>query len=250
MYVMYCADFGRSTERNQLIGNFAKGVVYEVATDWFVLIDLTSAPLVGFRLCSDSFPLNRGVARAHRFNQVTMAVFTLERISTLGRFYIYAIHGYATEVMFTALWEFVVNMNWKFPGNTSIWSFPIYGLSGLVFEYLYLCMSSRGIPLPLRALVYTLWTYCWEFGTGFILKQFGACPWDYTPFHGDFMGIVTLEYAPLWYLGAIVNEKLVMYYSRRIFFGPPMEEMKETSVKQDSKLIINGAAGDVEKKAE
>uniref|UniRef100_A0A2C9L0S4 Transmembrane protein 229b n=1 Tax=Biomphalaria glabrata TaxID=6526 RepID=A0A2C9L0S4_BIOGL len=104
-----------------------------------------------------------------------------ERISTLGRFYIYAIHGYATEVMFTALWEFVVNLNWKFPGNTSMWSFPIYGLSGLVCEHIFVYLSSREVPLVTRGLVYTFWTYCWEFSTGYILKQFGACPWDYTP---------------------------------------------------------------------
>lgn len=85
-------------------------------------------------------------------------------------------------------------------------------------------MSARGVPLIIRGLVYTFWTYCWEFSTGYILKQFGACPWDYTPFHGDFMGLVTLEYAPLWFLGAIVHEQLIMYYSRRIFFGPAIEE--------------------------
>ena len=44
------------------------------------------------------------------------------RISSLGKLHIYALHGYATEVMFTALWEFVVNLNWKFPGITSVWS--------------------------------------------------------------------------------------------------------------------------------
>nr|KAG5699757.1 hypothetical protein BaRGS_014173 [Batillaria attramentaria] len=58
----------------------------------------------------------------------------LEALSSLGRFYIYAIHGYASEVMFTAIWEFVVNFNWKLPGVTSIWSFPIYVMQELEFS--------------------------------------------------------------------------------------------------------------------
>ncbi|XP_067680703.1 transmembrane protein 229B-like [Haliotis asinina] len=140
-------------------------------------------------------------------------------ISTLGRFYIYAIHGYAIEVMFTALWEFVVNFNWKFPGNTSIWSFPIYGLSTMMIELMYLHLKDR-VPLVGRALIYTMWTYMWEFSTGYILKQFDACPWDYTPFHGDFMGLITLEYAPLWYMGCIISEQFVIRYTRQIYWGP------------------------------
>ncbi|BFZ11821.1 hypothetical protein BsWGS_14860 [Bradybaena similaris] len=175
-----------------------------------------------------------------------METWHLERISTLGRFYIYAIHGYATEVMFTALWEFVVNLNWKFPGNTSVWSFPIYGISGIICEHLYVYMSSRRVPFLVRGLVYTLWTYCWEFSTGYMLKYFGACPWDYTPFHGDFMGLVTLEYAPLWFLGALVHEQLIMYYCRRIFFGPSIEEEANQSLK-DKKTVTNGCAEDNKK---
>jgi uncharacterized membrane protein len=140
-------------------------------------------------------------------------------ISTLGRLYIYAIHGYVTEVMFTAAWEFVVNLNWKFPGNTSVWSLFIYGLSTLMIERLYLLLDGR-TPLLLRAVIYTVWTYCWEFSTGYILRHFNACPWDYTPFEGDFMGLVTLEYAPLWFIGGIIAEKIVIKNTLKLCWVP------------------------------
>ncbi|XP_048737975.1 transmembrane protein 229B-like [Ostrea edulis] len=140
-------------------------------------------------------------------------------VSIYWRFYVYAIHGYVTEIMFTALWEFVVNLNWKFPGNTSVWVLLIYGLSGLVVERMYFQLRGR-VPLLVRILLYTIWTYLWEFSTGFILKQFGACPWDYTPFHGDFMGIITLEYAPLWFLGNVIAELFVMKYTLCLYWGP------------------------------
>lgn len=107
-------------------------------------------------------------------------------------------------------------------------------------------MSSHGVPFLVRGLVYTLWTYCWEFSTGYMLTYFGACPWDYTPFHGDFMGLVTLEYAPLWFLGALVHEQLIMYYCRRIFFGPSIEEEANQSLK-DKRTVTNGCAEDNKK---
>ncbi|XP_062617545.1 transmembrane protein 229B-like [Saccostrea cucullata] len=149
-------------------------------------------------------------------------------ISIWWRFYVYAIHGYVTEIMFTALWEFVVNLNWKFPGNTSVWVLLIYGLSGLVLERMYFRLRDQ-VPLLVRILIYTIWTYLWEFSTGFVLKQFGACPWDYTPFHGDFMGIITLEYAPLWFLGNIIAELIVMKYTLCLYWGPELN-LQSTSV--------------------
>lgn len=161
---------------------------------------------------------------------VSRIMTKLVALTLLGRFYIYAIHGYATEVMFTAIWEFVVNFNMKLPGVTSIWSFPIYGISVLVVEQLYLILDAHKIPLIVRALVYTIWTYCWEFSTGFVLRQFDACPWDYTPFEGDFMGLVTLEYLPLWYFGAIFVERVIIFYTRRIYLGPPIEKMPDVQL--------------------
>lgn len=145
-------------------------------------------------------------------------------ISTLGRFYIYAIHGYVTEVMFTAAWEFVVNLNWKFPGSTSVWSLFIYGMSTLVIEKMYFSLRNR-LPLLCRGFIYTVWTYCWEFATGYVLKQFNACPWDYTPFEGDFMGLVTLEYAPLWFVGSIVAEQVVIKHTNRLRWEPERQEV-------------------------
>jgi hypothetical protein len=33
------------------------------------------------------------------------------------RLYIYGLHGFFTEILFTAGWEFIVSGNWKLPGN-------------------------------------------------------------------------------------------------------------------------------------
>ncbi|OWF46029.1 Transmembrane protein 229B [Mizuhopecten yessoensis] len=140
-------------------------------------------------------------------------------LSAIWRFYLYGLHGYSIEIIFTALWEFVVNLNWKFPGNTSVWLFVIYGLFGMVMEQMYLQMKGK-VPFLVRGIVYTLWTYVWEFSTGYILSRFGACPWDYTLFQWDIMGLVTLEYAPLWYIGNLFTEYFLLHYANMLYWGP------------------------------
>ncbi|KAM8781299.1 transmembrane protein 229B isoform 1-T6 [Rhynchonycteris naso] len=145
-----------------------------------------------------------------------------EPLTALSRWYLYAIHGYFCEVMFTAAWEFVVNFNWKFPGVTSVWALFIYGTSILIVERMYLRLRGR-CPLLVRCLIYTLWTYLWEFTTGFILRQFNACPWDYSQFDFDFMGLITLEYAVPWFCGALIVEQFIIRNTLRLRFDKDAE---------------------------
>ena len=93
-------------------------------------------------------------------------------------------------------------------------------------ELLFLYLSQRGVPLLARGLVYVLWTYVWEFATGFLLQCFNACPWDYTLFSGNLMGLITLEYAPAWYFGTLFHEKVTMFYTRQLFLGPSLDSAR------------------------
>ncbi|XP_077991846.1 transmembrane protein 229B-like [Glandiceps talaboti] len=157
-------------------------------------------------------------------------------LSIWVRFYIYAIHGYFTEVMFTAGWEFVVNINWKFPGCSSVWSLFIYGLSTIIIERMYLILKDR-CPLLVRCLIYTVWIYCWEFSTGYVLKQFDACPWDYTPFDAHFMGLITLEYAPGWFIGSLMSEQVLIKNTLRLQFTSKSTGTKDET---DGDNLYNG----------
>ncbi|KAM9708133.1 transmembrane protein 229b isoform 1-T2 [Menidia menidia] len=142
-------------------------------------------------------------------------------LTALSRWYLYAIHGYFCEVMFTAAWEFVVNCNWKFPGVTSVWALFIYGTCILIVERMYLWLRG-GCPVLLRCTIYTLWTYLWEFGTGLLLRQFNACPWDYSQFRYNFMGLITAEYAVPWFCASFIVERWVISKTLRLRFhqGP------------------------------
>lgn len=134
-------------------------------------------------------------------------------VPLVSRLFFYGMLGFFTEVTFTALWYVLdssYNYGWTLHGCTSMWSFPIYALSMLAIEKMFLALHTK-VPLILRGLVYLSWTYLWEFSTGYILRQLGACPWDYkgyTRYH--FMGLITFDYAPLWYLGSIVLETIVI----------------------------------------
>lgn len=147
-----------------------------------------------------------------------------QALSVFWRWYIYALHGYATEIIFTACYEFVFSLNWKLMGNTSIWIMPIYGISGLVCEQIHMVCAKKNMPLYLRGFVYLLWTYLWEFSSGFILQQFDLCPWDYTHYDWDVMGLITLEYAPLWYLLSLFIDRYILQYTRQLYWGPTHAE--------------------------
>ena len=143
------------------------------------------------------------------------------------RIYIYALHGCAAEVVYTALWDFLAHYDMKLSGNSHIWALFIYGISCFVIEQAsgYL-RDVLKLPLLLRAIIYTIWTFFWEFLTGFILRKFGACPWNYEPwFDWHVMGLITLEYTPLWFVGSIVVELFLAKYTKQLRWS--------TTTKQD-----------------
>lgn len=125
------------------------------------------------------------------------------------RLYFWGIHGVFAEIVFTAAWEFVVSGSWSLMGATSLWSFLIYGIGSLVGEVLYTALHSSGVLLIVRGPVYVLSVYAWELTCGLVLDCFGARGWDYSQFSYNFLGIITLEYAPLWLAAGLYFELLM-----------------------------------------
>ena len=159
---------------------------------------------------------------------MNMTVFAeLQPLTLFGRIYLYAIHGFVNEIFFTAACEFVATNSWKLRGETSLWALMLYGVNSLMMERLYFLFKDRA-PLPVRAVIYTVCGYSWEFCSGYVLRQFNACPWDYSHLSGDFMGLITLEYVPLWYFGSIIDELITISLIRRLCWAP-----------SDDKKIVN-----------
>ncbi|KRY68674.1 Transmembrane protein [Trichinella pseudospiralis] len=169
------------------------------------------------------------------------------RIPAVLRFYIYALHGLATEIVFTALFEIVINGgNRKLHGLTSIWAAFIYGFTMLTGELLArslftartrIFLPNLGLHLGIQASsAYFSLSFFFEnkiqiFSTGLLLRQFDACPWDYGHYPGQFMGLITVVYAPFWYVAGLLTEILLI---RRALNVPKSSSVfVECSLKND-----------------
>lgn len=146
--------------------------------------------------------------------QVEKAVLGKSCLPLASRLILYGLCGLFAEVMFTATWYFIDSVRyrhgWKLHGCTSVWSFPIYAISSFAVERMFLFLNGR-VPLVMRGFIYVVWTYMWEFVTGLVLRQFNACPWDYRGYtHFNIMGLITLDYAPLWFIGSLLLETVVI----------------------------------------
>jgi hypothetical protein len=50
------------------------------------------------------------------------------------RLYIYGLHGFFIEILFTAGWEFIVSGNWKLPGNCMVMLSHMSDYSSICYE--------------------------------------------------------------------------------------------------------------------
>ena len=132
------------------------------------------------------------------------------------RFYVYGLQGFCDEIVFTAVLDFYMkNQDLTFKGHSSLSSFFIYGSCSFLVERLYLFLYYKHhVRWHLRMPLYLCICYTWEFSTGLILRQLDACPWDYSHYPLNFMGLITLEYAPGWLFLCWLQDILADYLLR------------------------------------
>lgn len=148
----------------------------------------------------------------------------------------YGMNGFLLEIVFTALWYVVdpsYNHGWKLHGSTSLWSFPIYGFSIYFLEKISDIIEPH-LVLPLRAIIYVMWTYLWEYSCGYLLRFFDACPWDYkdyTTYH--LHGLITFDYAPLWLIAVVMCEKITIKIAKNLAYQSETELSGEQKIKSN-----------------
>lgn len=144
----------------------------------------------------------------------------MQRLGWCERFVFYGVCGFAAEVLFTSVWEAVENGNRKMHGVTSAYTYFIYGISILVQEQIFQCTKER-FSLLLRGLIYLVWSMAWECCVGLFLKLWNACPWDYAAFFRcHFMGVITAEYIPLWYIACLFSERFLICKALQLCWYP------------------------------
>ncbi|NLJ88488.1 MAG: hypothetical protein GX327_06895 [Epulopiscium sp.] len=121
------------------------------------------------------------------------------------RFVIYGCIGWCMEIIWTGL-KSLIKRDVRMMGKTSIWMFPIYGLTVFLEP---ICSRIKQRHIVFRGGVYTICIFIVEYWTGSLLKKLlGICPWDYGKRRFSIKGLIRLDYAPAWFIAGLIFEWL------------------------------------------
>ena len=120
--------------------------------------------------------------------------------------------GVTFEIIFTSITTFSRKRDQSFKGYSYLWMLPIYALVyptltllwPFIHDWLFL----------LRGLLYIILIYIAEYSTGWLLRQMlGKCPWekDYIGKQWAINGLIRLDYAPAWFITALLFEYLYLF---------------------------------------
>lgn len=126
------------------------------------------------------------------------------KLNFFQKFFIYGIIGLFLEVLWTGF-NSLLSLDYTLMGHSSIIMLPIYGLTVFLeplFEKL------KKYSLVYRGIIYSVLILSCEFITGYILKSFNICPWDYTNKGINIMGIIRIDYMPLWFCAGLFFERI------------------------------------------
>ena len=131
----------------------------------------------------------------------------------IKRFILFGVFGWCIEILWTGFCSFLKG-DVTLAAKTYLWMFPIYGLAGIGLP-LFLVFR-RYCPLYLRTGFYIFLIFLVEFLTGgFLFLVTGACPWDYGDRLFSVMGLIRLDYAPLWAVLGLFFEQTALFLAEK-----------------------------------
>lgn len=120
--------------------------------------------------------------------------------------------GWTMELFATSLGNYHRTGDKRLMGNTSLLMFPIYGMAAAMAPIgNILCKKNVFI----RGSVYMALIFATEYTTGWILRKFDMCPWDYSDAPLNIDGLIRLDYAPAWFAAGLLFERNVCRETRR-----------------------------------
>ncbi len=124
------------------------------------------------------------------------------------RFACYGLLGWGAEILWTGVKPLRRRpIDWRLPGDTSLWMFPIYGLSAFLFEPIHELL--RVCAWPARAAAYVAGIWIIEYLTSWLIERaVGSPPWDYSYARWNLHGRIRWDYAPLWVLFGLLLERV------------------------------------------
>jgi uncharacterized membrane protein len=121
-------------------------------------------------------------------------------------FVICGLTGWCMEILFTSFGS-LLHGDVRLVGQTSIWMFPIYGMAMLIGPIYH---KINHWPILLRGIFYATAIMTVEFLSGSLLRLISACPWDYSGTPHNILGLVRLDYFPVWFLAGLIFESLLV----------------------------------------
>ena len=129
------------------------------------------------------------------------------------RFIVFGILGWCVEILWTGLHSLLLG-DGALTAKTYLWMFPIYGLAAFVSP-VFLALR-RYCPLWQRLGLYSFTIFLVEFATGWLLRMaIGVCPWDYGDIPFSVMGLIRLDYAPLWAALGYFFEEVSLFLAKK-----------------------------------
>lgn len=120
------------------------------------------------------------------------------------RFIIYGLLGLCAEVLWNGFGA-MLKGDVLLRGTTCIWMFPIYGLVVFLEPVYY---RIKHLPLIVRGGIYMVLIFAVELVCGLLLRSvLGMCPWNYKNKALSICGIISFDYAPVWFMFGIIFEK-------------------------------------------
>ena len=112
----------------------------------------------------------------------------------------------STGVCLEIIWTGLISHKKNLMGKSSIIIFPIYGMAFLIGP-MYARLSDTNIIL--RGFIYTITIFTGEFLSGAFLKQIDICPWDYSKCKYNILGLIRLDYTPVWFATGLIYELIL-----------------------------------------
>ncbi len=122
----------------------------------------------------------------------------------MKRFFLYGIAGWGIEIIWTGIGSFISG-DLTLLGHSNLWMLFIYGCA-IFLEPIHHAIAHRNWFV--RGVVWVLLIWSIEYTSGFLLhKILGVYPWYYTD-RLAVNGLITLAYAPAWFVAGIAFERL------------------------------------------
>lgn len=121
------------------------------------------------------------------------------------------------EIVFTSM-ESIASGDMRLMGRTSLLMFPIYGLGaclGPICRGLDLWIGDGG-TLGIKDKIWRhgvndmVLIFLAEYVSGFFLRLYNMCPWDYTGRFFSIDGLIRLDFAPCWFGAGLLFERITL----------------------------------------